>query len=220
MTLATGGAHLHQGYPVRKDRSTAARLILALCSGLTQADYDTLSRIAPTVAQPAEHGDYGIPWQGQTITSGQAIGKADEAEQLVADVEALFAKARADHPEFAGQSAVMAALYEDFYFYGFYFYSEQDVRSRLLMDLGFTYPTELRQFVGAEEYCTAGTSAKSGSICLTPMFWYGWGWTARRRGTSWTPLRCTAPRGWSARDVTSTSRRMTRSTARPRSSRR
>jgi len=36
-------------------------LILALYAGVTQEQYDLLSQIAPTVAQPAGYIDYGIP---------------------------------------------------------------------------------------------------------------------------------------------------------------
>jgi iron complex transport system substrate-binding protein len=36
-------------------------VIVGLYAGLTQEEYDTLSKIAPTVAQPAEYVDWGIP---------------------------------------------------------------------------------------------------------------------------------------------------------------
>ena len=68
-------------------------LILALYSGLTEQDYELLSDIAPTVAQPSEYIDYGIPWDELTLTVGQIVGKSDEAAALVADVEAQFAAA-------------------------------------------------------------------------------------------------------------------------------
>jgi iron complex transport system substrate-binding protein len=61
-------------------------VILALYSGLTQEQYDQLSGIAPTVAQPAEYVDYGIPWQELTRTVGAIVGKAAEADALVSDV--------------------------------------------------------------------------------------------------------------------------------------
>ena len=54
-------------------------LILALYSGLTAEDYELLSAIAPTIAQPGEYIDYGIPWDELTLTVGQVIGKSDEA---------------------------------------------------------------------------------------------------------------------------------------------
>lgn len=122
-------------------------LIVALYSALTEEEYETLSKIAPTIAQPAEYGAYGIPWQEETLTVGRAIGKAEEAEQLVADVESQIADVRAQHPEFEGQSAVMATIFE-----GFYFYGPEDARGRLLTSLGFTFPSELEEFIGADEF--------------------------------------------------------------------
>lgn len=122
-------------------------LILGLYSGLTQEDYDTLTKIAPTVAQPAEYSDYSIPWQEETLKVGQAVGKADEARELVADVEARFALERAEHPEFSGKTALMATLYE-----GYYFYGAEDPRGRVLTSLGFIVPPELEQFIGADGF--------------------------------------------------------------------
>ncbi|MGQ0774364.1 MAG: iron-siderophore ABC transporter substrate-binding protein [Pseudonocardiales bacterium] len=134
---------------IQFERVAALRpdLILGLYSGLTQEDYDTLVKIAPTVAQPAEYNDYSIPWQEETLKVGQVVGKADEAAALVTDVEARFAQERAEHPEFSGKTAVMATLYE-----GFYFYGAEDSRGRLLASLGFTNPPELEQYIGADGF--------------------------------------------------------------------
>ena len=74
----------------------------ALYSGLTEQHYEQLPEIAPTVAQPSEYVDYGIPWEELTLTVGQIVGKSDEADALVADVEAQFAAASEAHPEFVG----------------------------------------------------------------------------------------------------------------------
>jgi iron complex transport system substrate-binding protein len=77
--------------------AAAPDLILAVHSALTQEQYDTLSGIAPTVAQSGDHPDFGTPWQEQTRTIGTALGRAEQADALVADVEARFAAARAAH---------------------------------------------------------------------------------------------------------------------------
>jgi iron complex transport system substrate-binding protein len=119
-------------------------VILALYSGLTQEQYDSLAGIAPTVAQPAEYIDYGIPWQELTRTVGAIVGKTDEAEALVADVEARFAQVQAEHPEFVGARAVVATPYE-----GVFVYGPEDVRGRLLTSLGFQLPDGLVEATGA-----------------------------------------------------------------------
>jgi iron complex transport system substrate-binding protein len=116
-------------------------LIVGLYAGITQEEYDTLSKIAPVVAQPAEYVDYGIPWQEVTRTIGLIVGKSAEAEELIADVDAKFAEARAAHPEFEGASGVVASTwgYPDNY----YAYHSQDPRNRLLTSLGFVIPAEV-----------------------------------------------------------------------------
>ena len=120
-------------------------LILALYSGLTDQDYELLSAIAPTIAQPSEYVDYGIPWEELTRKVGQVVGKADEADALVADVEAQFAAATEAHPEFVGATSVMATPYE-----GVWVYGPEDVRGRFLTNLGFELPADLAEVTGAE----------------------------------------------------------------------
>ncbi|WP_051790920.1 iron-siderophore ABC transporter substrate-binding protein [Amycolatopsis jejuensis] len=118
-------------------------LIIGLYSALTQEQYNTLSKIAPTIAPPKRYNDYGIPWQEATKTVGKAVGKAKEADQIVKGVEDQFAKARAEHPEFAGKTALMATQYE-----GYFVYGSEDPRSRVLTSLGFKLPENLDQIIG------------------------------------------------------------------------
>ncbi|HYF66258.1 MAG TPA: ABC transporter substrate-binding protein, partial [Herpetosiphonaceae bacterium] len=120
-------------------------LILALYSGLTQENYDLLSKIAPTVAQPGEYVDYGIPWQELTRTVGTVVGQPEQADALVRDVEARFEQARKDHPEFAGATALVATPYE-----GIWIYGPEDVRGRLLTALGFNLPADLAEVTGTQ----------------------------------------------------------------------
>ncbi|MGP3966641.1 ABC transporter substrate-binding protein [Streptomyces sp. 6N223] len=118
-------------------------LILALYAGLTQEQYDNLSRIAPVVTAPEEFEDWGIPWQDQTLITGQALGVEDEAQQLVDDVQSSFDTARQNHPEFEGATGIVATPYE-----GYFVFGSRDQRSRLLTELGFTLPTDLDEAIG------------------------------------------------------------------------
>jgi iron complex transport system substrate-binding protein len=120
-------------------------LILAVYGGLTKAQYDTLSKFAPVVAQPKEYNDYGVPWQNQTEIIGKALGQETKAKELVTGVENDFKKATTDNPAFAGATAVMATPYE-----GIFVFGSQDPRSRVLTDLGFKLPTDLDKVIGDE----------------------------------------------------------------------
>ena len=53
------------------------------------------------MAQPNDQVDYGVSWQELTRTVGASVGK-EQADKVVADVEAQFAAAKAANPEFAG----------------------------------------------------------------------------------------------------------------------
>ncbi|MGH8931795.1 MAG: ABC transporter substrate-binding protein [Egibacteraceae bacterium] len=130
------------GVPFERVAALGPDLILAVYSAIEQGDYDRLSRIAPTVAQPKGFVDYGASWQLMTRTIGRAVGHPERAGQLVADVEAQLAQVRAAHPEFAGASGVMALDGGD----GTYFYwPPPDQVGRFLADLGFEVPAELAE---------------------------------------------------------------------------
>jgi iron complex transport system substrate-binding protein len=125
-------------------------LISAVTSGITQEEYETLSQIAPTIAQSGEYIDFGMPWQETTRMIGAAVGKADEAEALIAQVEGLYADARAANPQFAGQTMVVAYNYGEARTYGYY--TAQDARGRFFTDLGFVIPEELVEIAGESFY--------------------------------------------------------------------
>ncbi|SDK07269.1 iron complex transport system substrate-binding protein [Nonomuraea maritima] len=131
------------GPQVEKIAALRPDLILALYSGLSKEQYETLSKFAPVVAPPARYKDYGIPWQVLTETVGRALGRADEARSLVAGVEARFADERAEHPEFADATGLVLTLYE-----GFFVYGSEDLRTRTLTSLGFKLPADLDKALG------------------------------------------------------------------------
>lgn len=113
-------------------------LIIALYAGLTQADYDTLSGLAPVVAQPGDVPAYGISWQDELLTVGKAVGRPQAAQDLVDRTEARTAQYAADNPRLAGQTVAVATPYE-----GVYVYGPTDPRSRMMTDLGMVFPDAL-----------------------------------------------------------------------------
>jgi len=125
-------------------------IILGIGSGMTDADYATLSEIAPTIAQPADYVDYGTPWDVSLDITGRALGRNAEAAAVIDHTNALFAEARAAHPEFEGATAAVAFEYEG----EPGAYASADSRSRVLTDLGFVIPEEYDDLAGDSFYFT------------------------------------------------------------------
>lgn len=124
-------------------------LIVGVYSGLTARDHQLLSKIAPTLAQPAGYIDYGTPWDVQTRMIGRALGRADRAEELIADVEGRFQELRGEHPEWAGRSVVVSTYGAEGTFGAF---ASEDPRSRFFTSLGFTVPAEIDALAGDTFY--------------------------------------------------------------------
>ncbi|WP_219418092.1 iron-siderophore ABC transporter substrate-binding protein [Pseudonocardia nigra] len=123
-------------------------LIIGLYTGMDPTQYETLSRIAPTVGPPAGFPEFGAPWQEYTLLAGRALGREDRAEQLIAGIDDRLAAARAAHPQFEGRSAVVAERLEP----GLTFVrSPNDQRSQLLAALGFVIPEEIGQLAGDQD---------------------------------------------------------------------
>lgn len=112
-------------------------LIVALYGGITEDQYEMLSKVAPTVVQPAGPA-YGISWQDQTLTMGTILGKRPFAEELVAQTEDAITAVREAHPELEGKTGIVLAPYE-----GIYVYGSNDPRGRILEELGMVIPEEL-----------------------------------------------------------------------------
>jgi iron complex transport system substrate-binding protein len=133
------------GMQFEKIKALHPDAIVGLYSGMKKSDYDTLSKIAPTIAQTNDYVDYGVPWQVATQTVGKVVGKSAQAEKLIAGIEKRFAAVRKSNPKFVGASAVIAAPYQ-----GIWVYGPEDVRSRVLESLGFKLPKGLGSITGTE----------------------------------------------------------------------
>jgi iron complex transport system substrate-binding protein len=121
-------------------------LILGVNSGLTEQEYETLSEVAPTVAQPKGYADYGAPWQEITRVVGRALGKQERAEGLIPPIEERFERAHAEHPEFEDSTGILATSIEG----AAYVYAEGPA-PRFLASLGLEVPPAVAElFSGAD----------------------------------------------------------------------
>ena len=87
---------------------TTPDLILAAYSGITQEDYDKLSKIAPVIAFPETA--YGTSWQDSTTMIGAALGKSAAAKELIAATEKTIAEQAAKYPSIKGKTFIYGNL--------------------------------------------------------------------------------------------------------------
>lgn len=130
------------GINIEKVAATNPDLIVGTYSGITKSEYDKLSALAPTVAQPADYADYGVPWQDQTRIVGKALGRSDKAEELVTGVQDKFASVAAANPSFKGKTVIVGALKGPGQFG---VYGPEDPKVRFFTELGFVNPPVTQQ---------------------------------------------------------------------------
>ncbi|WP_353649360.1 ABC transporter substrate-binding protein [Nakamurella sp. A5-74] len=109
-------------------------VILAAYSGLTQDEYDKLSKIAPVVGPVA--AGYTTSWQDATTVIGAALGKGPEAAALISTVEGKISAAGAANPVLKGKTFIAASL--DPTKTNVSIYAAGDTRPRFLTALGLT----------------------------------------------------------------------------------
>lgn len=121
------------GAPVEEIAALQPDLILATNSGITEAEYQKLSKIADVVAYPGD--PWLTTWEESLALVGKALGRSELAEEVHDETEATMAQAVEDNPQIVGKSFIFAALATtdmskiDYYL-------PADNRPRLLTDLG------------------------------------------------------------------------------------
>jgi len=117
---------------------TEPDVILASYSGITQEEYDTLSKIAPVVAYPDVA--WGTSLDDMIRLNSTAIGLKAEGEQLIADIKTQTEDALAANPGLEGKKVLFSYIDpSDFSQIGFY--TSHDTRPGFLMGLGLPQPT-------------------------------------------------------------------------------
>ncbi|HWL78923.1 iron-siderophore ABC transporter substrate-binding protein [Microbacterium sp.] len=131
---------------------TQPDVILAAYSGLTQEDYDTLSKIAPVVAYPEV--PWGTSYEDMIRLNSTALGLAEEGDALIEELHAEVEAALADFPELA-ESKVLFSYIDPSDFSQIGFYTSLDTRPGFLMDLGLPLPTIVEEeSAGTDQFYT------------------------------------------------------------------
>lgn len=116
---------------------TEPDVILAAYSGLTEEEYDTLSKIAPVVAYPDT--PWGTSLDDMIELDATAMGLQQEGEALIDELHSQVEASLAAHPELDGKKVLFAYLNpSDLSKIGFY--TLHDTRPGFLADLGLPQP--------------------------------------------------------------------------------
>ena len=118
-------------------------ILIAQYTGMTEQEYKTASKIAPTVAQSADFPDFEAPWDDTTRRIGKALGRSEKAEELIRGVQEKFAAARAAHPEFQGKTAMLVGIYDGV----IYARGPKEPHGKVLAELGFSYPEKVAALI-------------------------------------------------------------------------
>lgn len=155
------------GIPVDEIATMEPDLIIGTNSGMTQEEYDKLSRIAPTVAYPETA--WGTPWRESVELVGQAIGRPEQATEAVERTEDAFEATREEYPQLEGTTFAWGWFTPtDLSTVGLYTVS--DLRPQFLSELGMVDAPLVEELSEGSESFSANLSAEQASTLDADVF--------------------------------------------------
>ena len=147
---------------------TQPDVILASYSGLSQEEYDTLSKIAPVVAYPDTA--WGTPYETMIEMNSEALGLKAEGEQLIDDLHTQTQDALDAKAALKDKKLLFAYLdASDLSQVGFY--TSHDTRPGFFLDLGFTMPEIVTtSSADTEEFYVSVSAEKTESFDDVDLF--------------------------------------------------
>ncbi|WP_166869428.1 iron-siderophore ABC transporter substrate-binding protein [Salinibacterium sp. ZJ70] len=121
---------------------TQPDVILAAYSGISEEEYETLSKIAPVVAFPDVA--WGTSYEDMIRLDSEALGLAEEGEELIQTLHTQVDDALAAQPDLVGKKVLFSYLDpSDLSQIGFY--TSHDTRPGFLTGLGLPLPEIVEQ---------------------------------------------------------------------------
>ncbi len=146
---------------------TQPDVILAAYSGLTQEDYDTLSKIAPVVAYPEVA--WGTSYQDMIRLNSTALGLAEEGDALIDELQGEVDAALANYPELADATVLFSYIDpSDFSQVGFY--TSLDTRPGFLASLGLPLPSVVEEESDGELFYTSVSAEQADRFADVDVF--------------------------------------------------
>lgn len=121
------------GAPVDEIAQLTPDLILATNSGLTKAEYEKLSKLAPVVAYP--ENPWVTSWDDSLEIVGRALGRTNAAQKIEAETESKLDVVERDNPQFEDKTFVFTAV-DQADLGQINVYGEDDPRVAIIEDLG------------------------------------------------------------------------------------
>lgn len=137
---------------------TQPDVILAAYSGLTEEDYNTLSKIAPVVPYPETA--WGTSWRDTVLYNSMGMGMTEEGEQLVANIEQGMEDAAANYPALEGKTVMFLTHVDTTDLSEVSFYTTHDTRVMFFEDLGLTHAPSIAEASAATEKFSLTISAE------------------------------------------------------------
>ena len=147
----------------------APDLIVAAYSGLTEEEYTTLSKIAPTVGPLA--ANYTASWEDVLAAVGTATGRSDAASELSEQLSADLAAVGEENPEVAESTFIAASLSPTEHTISIY--SGDDTRPRFFTALGMTQAEVVTENTKDESTFYFDWSAERGDELVSDVL-YTW----------------------------------------------
>lgn len=122
--------------------ATEPDIILGIQSGITEKQYATLSKIAPTVAYPSIA--WAAPWREVVTDSAKALGLQEKGKRVIADNEKAIATELAKYPQLKDKTASVM-YFDTAKMSSISVYTTTDAREKYLNDLGFTTPDSVKK---------------------------------------------------------------------------
>ncbi|WP_440104742.1 iron-siderophore ABC transporter substrate-binding protein [Streptosporangium sp. H16] len=132
------------GFSLEQIAALKPDLILAGGDYYIDKEYANLSQLAPTTAY--ETGPAEDSWQVVARQVAKAVGKADEGEKLVADVEAKIASVKTTHPELDGKKFALTSVFPSGNIG--VMKSDTDISVQLFGQFGLELPEEIKALPG------------------------------------------------------------------------
>ncbi|WP_433380277.1 iron-siderophore ABC transporter substrate-binding protein [Streptosporangium sp. CA-115845] len=132
------------GFSLEQIAALKPDLILAGGDYYIDKEYANLSRLAPTTAY--ETGPAEDSWQTVARQVAKAVGKADEGEKLVTDVEARIDSVKITYPELAGKKFALTSVFPSGNIG--VLKSDTDISVQLFEQFGLVLPEAIRTLPG------------------------------------------------------------------------